>query len=98
MLTQKQKEIKRLLISQNPGVEYQEQLENEQFAIAEIKRFSERECIILQRQVDACDLSLRILAIQKQEKEDEKAAIEEQEQQVINQKEELLNKIESLSE
>lgn len=98
MLTPKQKKQLRVLINKNPSVEYQEQLDNEAFAIKEIKRFAEREKIILQRQIGAANLSLKLLDQQKLENNKQKQSIEDQEKQLQKQKEQLLKQLEVLSD
>ena len=99
MLTPKQKKQLRILISKNPDVEYQEKLDDsEQFALKEIKKFCERESIILKRQVEALQVSLKILDGELQQKEDEGLAIKNQQEQVSQQIKQLLKQLELLSD
>lgn len=98
MLTPKQKKQVRQLINKNPSVEYQEQLEDIQFALREIKKFAEREAIVLRRQLEIVSLSEERLELQKQEARQALEKLEDQHKDLKKEKEKLQKQIENLSD
>lgn len=98
MLTPKQKKQLRVLINKNPDVDYQEKLDDEQYALKELKKFCEREIVVLKRQIDTADLSLKILSEEQKKLAEEESKLKNQEQQLEKQKQQLLKQIELLSE
>lgn len=98
MLTPKQKKQVRQLINKNPSVEYQEQLEDIQFALREIKKFAERETIVLKRQLNVLSMSEERLELQKQEARQALEKLEDQHKDLKKEKEKLQKQIENLSD
>ena len=98
MLTPKQKKQVRQLINKNPSVEYQEQLEDEQFALKEIKKFAERELIILKRQLEIVSLTEERLDLQKLEARQALNKLEDQHKDLQKEKDKLQKQIENLSD
>lgn len=98
MLTPKQKKQIRQIINKNPSVEYQEQLEDEQFALKEIKKFAERELIILKRQLEIVSLTEERLDLQKLEARQALNKLEDQHKDLQKEKDKLQKQIENLSD
>lgn len=98
MLTPKQKKQIRQIINKNPSVEYQEQLEDEQFALKEIKKFAERELIILKRQLEIVSLTEERLDLQKLEARQALNKLEDQHKDLQKEKDNLQKQIENLSD
>lgn len=97
MLTPKQKKQVRYLISQNPSVEYQEQLENEDFAIKEIQKISEKLSERLKQKLESLKLVEDRIILHKNELQDSMNKLLQQEDDVKKQKEKLQKEINDLS-
>lgn len=96
MLTPKQKKQVRYLISQNPSVEYQEQLENEEFALKEIAQLSEKISDRLKQKLDGFKLIEDRIALHKWELADSMNKLLQQEADVKTQQNKLQKEIDDL--
>lgn len=96
MLTPKQKKQVRYLISKNPSVEYQEQLESEEFALKEISQAADKMAERLKERLDGLKLVQDRIILHKNEIADSMNRLLQQESDLKKQQDKLQKEIDDL--